>query len=267
LTIASTGVIEADGTAGATGGGPPADLAAGGGSGGSIYIATGTLAGSGAIHADGGDGGATAKGDGGGGGGGRIAIHYTSSTYTGSTSAGGGAPGGGAATAGAAGTNVTDDILWKTYKDSGYTDDEDVFDDYATEHIVYVTGTGFANGGVNYTIVFWDALGAKIQVATGQAGPDLSSQRTFSKDPRDPSGTWYASVYPNGLDPASHSTTTNLKADYAFKVEEAAIPEFSTVIAAIAVAGLCFGIYYWMMRRYQRVEVYTKNLNRLGGRG
>ena len=64
---------------------------AGGGSGGSIYIETGTIAGSGSMTAAGGNyGGSCSYAIGGGGAGGRIAIHYSSSTYSGSMTAYGG---------------------------------------------------------------------------------------------------------------------------------------------------------------------------------
>lgn len=244
LTLGAGAIIEADGGDGATGGGPPADLAGGGGSGGSIYITAGTFAGdaTATIHADGGAGGAAAKADGGGGGGGRIAIHYTTITYAGTTSAAGGT----GANNGVAGTNVTGTTLWRTYKDSGYSDDEDMFDE-AAEHIVYVKGTGLPSD--TYIIVFWDANGVKIQVDQ-QTGTEISSSRTFV-DASDPAGTWYASVYVVAT-PTAHSDATNLKADYAFYATATAIPEFSTVMAAIGVAGLCFGIYFWMRKKFKK---------------
>jgi hypothetical protein len=62
---------------------------AGGGAGGSIWINTDTLAGSGSIASDGGIGYAT---EGGGGGGGRVAVYYNtdSSSLSGSTTVSGG---------------------------------------------------------------------------------------------------------------------------------------------------------------------------------
>ena len=71
--------------------------ARGGGSGGSIYLTVGALAGSGVISANGGAG----SGSGGGGGGGRIAVIYTAAnTFSGLMSAygGGGYARGGAGT-------------------------------------------------------------------------------------------------------------------------------------------------------------------------
>ncbi|MBF0559877.1 MAG: choice-of-anchor D domain-containing protein, partial [Nitrospirae bacterium] len=75
-------------------------LTQGGGSGGSIWINTATLAGSGTISANGGDSGNWA---GGGGGGGRIALYSTTSIFSGSVTVNGGA-GGSAASSGTAGT-------------------------------------------------------------------------------------------------------------------------------------------------------------------
>ena len=40
-----------------------------------------------------------------------------------------------------------------------------------------------------------------------------------------------------------------LMANDSFYVAQSAIPEFPTVMAGIMVAGLCFGIYYWMRQR------------------
>ena len=70
----------------------------GGGSGGSIYLVTGTFAGSGVLQASGGDGG---NAGGGGGSGGRIAVYYRTSLFSGQATAYGGAS---PVEAGAAGT-------------------------------------------------------------------------------------------------------------------------------------------------------------------
>lgn len=68
------------------------DSGAGGGSGGSIYISTGTFGGNGNISADGGQAGLTKDGNFfcGAGSGGRIAIHYSSSSFNGNITALGG---------------------------------------------------------------------------------------------------------------------------------------------------------------------------------
>jgi hypothetical protein len=90
LTVA--GVLQVDGRISAAGAAAP-NASGGGGSGGSIYLSAGTLAGSGVIAADGGAGNSL----GGGGGGGRVAILYGTNSFSGLASAYGGSgyiPGG-----------------------------------------------------------------------------------------------------------------------------------------------------------------------------
>jgi len=70
--------------------------------------------------------------------------------------------------------------------------------------------------------------------------------------------TWHALVQPAGgysAFPSTYNTAVNnpdtygLMANDSFFVAKSAIPEFPTVMAGIMVAGLCFGIYYWMRKR------------------
>ncbi len=77
-TLTVGGSLTANGNDGQSG---PCGEASGGGSGGSIYVTTGTLTGSGVVSANGGDGGS---------GGGRIAVSYGTSTFAGTFSACGG---------------------------------------------------------------------------------------------------------------------------------------------------------------------------------
>ena len=91
-----TGTTTINGSITANGqGGFDAAGGAGGGGGGTIYIQTGTFAGSGSLSALGGYGGtpqqtSTSYGGGGGGGAGRIGIFFNSSTWTGTTTVTGG---------------------------------------------------------------------------------------------------------------------------------------------------------------------------------
>ena len=95
IRLTVTGLLQVDGRVSACGL-AGTGLSAGGGSGGSIYLTVGTLAGSGLISANGGAGNAY----GGGGGGGRIAVFYAANTFAGLVSAygGGGYAWGGAGT-------------------------------------------------------------------------------------------------------------------------------------------------------------------------
>lgn len=107
-TLTLNGVITANGVTGS------GAFGSGGGSGGSIYITTATLAGTGTIDADAGNGFHGASGDSGGGGGGRIAIYYVTDSNSiaanlGSGNVAGGSKGGSANNAadGASGTTYS----------------------------------------------------------------------------------------------------------------------------------------------------------------
>src|ERR1017187_9555119 len=93
-----TGLLLLDGRISANGN--PGLTDGGGGSGGSVWLTVGTLAGAGTISANGGAGNGFSLGGGGGGSGGRVAIQYAVNLFFGATSAcgGGGAAWGGAGT-------------------------------------------------------------------------------------------------------------------------------------------------------------------------
>ena len=88
-TLTVDGSLTSDGNNGNTSGSGTWRMSGGGGSGGSLYITAGTIAGSGVISANGGRAGHTDLG--GGGGGGRIALYFDTYTFTGSISVDGGA--------------------------------------------------------------------------------------------------------------------------------------------------------------------------------
>ncbi len=150
---------------------------------------------------------------------------------------------------------------WASYSDSLYSTPSDNFTELNST--VYMYGTGFTKNA-DYKVIYWDGDGYKRMTEVQRAGPDLvlESQHTF--DLPDVAGDWHCTVYsPDTYDPASYDAgdaniavdDTSYTGGYAFSVAETAIPEFATVIAAIGVAGLCFGIYYWMRKRYLRVGV------------
>ena len=150
---------------------------------------------------------------------------------------------------------------WASYSDATHETDCDIFDVYAIEHWVHMYGSANFTANVTYKVIYWDGLGNK-RVVDGsiQAGGDgsLSSSHEFVTG--DEAGDWQCTVYyPDTYDPASYNATDLYivagdisYGGYAFNMDAAAIPEFSTVMAAIGVAGLCFGIYYWMRKRYRR---------------
>jgi len=139
--------------------------------------------------------------------------------------------------------------------------------------IIYMYGENFDTTGT-YKVAYYDggpahdgAGGAKVETATYTDDADgiLDESQCRPADwevgpPAASYGTWHAVVYktaasmPNSYDLVSTDNASYVITD-SFTVQEAAIPEFSTVISAIAVAGLCCGIYFWMRKRYRRVAV------------
>jgi hypothetical protein len=108
LKIVTTATVTVNGTISSDGVISPSSTAGGGGAGGSIWIQTGTLAGSGTVRARGGG----STGAGGAGGGGRIALYYTTDSSTIVKQASGGvSTSGGEGGAGTLFTDDTDDSL------------------------------------------------------------------------------------------------------------------------------------------------------------
>ena len=140
---------------------------------------------------------------------------------------------------------------WESYSDSEHITECDDFVSYETQHTVYMYGSEFTPSTA-YRIIFWDGAGAnrKADDKSSAADGDLDSSHTFAAGVDQP-GTWYATVYfPQSYSPGSHDPNDDhLVADDTFEVKEGAIPEFPTVVAAIAVCMLCAVAYVVMRRR------------------
>ncbi len=139
--------------------------------------------------------------------------------------------------------------------------------------IIYMYGENFDTTGT-YKVAYYDggtahdgADGAKVETDTYTDDADgiLDESQCRPADweagpPAASYGTWHAVVYkttasmPNSYDLVSTDNASYVITD-SFTVQEAAIPEFPTVMAAIGVAGLCCGIYFRMRKRYRRVAV------------
>jgi len=148
---------------------------------------------------------------------------------------------------------------WASFSDNLHSTACDYFDVYETEHWVYMYATGFT-ASEYYNVIYWDGLGNKSVVdgsIQADASGNLSSLHEFVIG--DEPGNWQCTVYyPDTYDPSSYSSTdayivaddtSYTVSEYAFYMDATAIPEFPTVMAGIVVAGLCFGIYYWMRKR------------------
>ena len=118
---------------------------------------------------------------------------------------------------------------------------------------VYIQGCYFAASD-NFTTAYYDGGGTKVMAENkmSDANGVLDSQWYFPGDTGAAPGTWHAVVYDNDVATPALTYTANdpnSVRECTFEVTAAAIPEFPTVMAAIMVAGLCFGIYYWMRKR------------------
>ena len=113
-----------------------------------------------------------------------------------------------------------------------------------------------------YKVVYYDNGGAQVQadVVNSNSNQNRSISSTYdcnTNTSASPGESWHAVVYRAKTgDPAPATIYTandpNSTMEVTFTVEASAIPEFPTVIAGMVVAGLCFGIYYWMRKKRLR---------------
>ena len=159
-------------------------------------------------------------------------------------------------------TSYFDNIkLWGSCSDSARTAVSNDFTSYGD--FVYMYGENFDATGT-YKVAYYDGGtnndgvdGTKVQTDTyidDVSGISENSQCRPADYVSSSYGTWHAVVYKTTETmPASYNLVSTGDADYtvtdSFTVQQAAIPEFPTVMAGVMVAGLCFGIYYWMRKR------------------
>ena len=144
---------------------------------------------------------------------------------------------------------------WISYSDSDHTTECNSFSN-GTNH-VYMNGGDFAAGDTK--VGYYDALGDLVEtdIYASFVGGTLSSDCILNQDWGGslPEGDdfWHAVVIQTSETMPSTYAAATAHAYYIidddFYVANSAIPEVPTVIAAIGVAGLCFGIYYWMRKR------------------
>jgi hypothetical protein len=120
---------------------------------------------------------------------------------------------------------------------------------------VYIYGENYT-ASHGYTVAYYDGDGIKVASDSVLSGADntLASEYLLTTDPNATAGTWHAVVFDDdlGTPPATYAETSGAAGymvEDSFEVAVSAIPEFPTIIAAIGVSGLCFGIYYWMRKR------------------
>jgi len=132
-------------------------------------------------------------------------------------------------------------VALESYSDAARTtvcDDFTVLDDP-----VYMKATGILSGK-DYEFRYYDA-GDTLLLTDGPITADVNdeavSEMTPSNYPSSTAGTWSCEIW---------SLAPSLKKDTdTFTVQQSAIPEFPTVLSAIAVATLCGVAYLWMRKR------------------
>ncbi len=145
-------------------------------------------------------------------------------------------------------------ITWVSYNNAAHTVADDNFT--AGETTVFMLGNGFQFNHP-YVVGYYDGGETKVASDTGlsaNASGNLTSQYALDTQPQNAvPGTWHSVVFDSASVPSGNYTAAIADPSFvvadAFTVNAAAIPEFPTVIAAIMVAGSCFGIYYWKRKR------------------
>ena len=139
--------------------------------------------------------------------------------------------------------------IWGSHSDATWTTVCNSFSG-ATNH-GYMYGENFDAGSTK--VGWYDGNGDWVETDTYLAwgGGVLNwSECQFTDDPSAAAGDWHAVVLLQADDPpatyAAAIADPDFVADDTFNVDATAIPEFPEVMAAIGVAGLCFGIYYRM---------------------
>ena len=148
-------------------------------------------------------------------------------------------------------TNYFDNIkTWGSFSDLAHNT---VHNDFTTgENNVYMYGENFESG--TYHVGFYDADGTKTCSDGTLTTDTLAAQCKFTVYPDSAYGTWHAVVYkePNSPPATYIANDPNRVVEDRFTVQSGAIPEFPTVVAAIAVCMLCAVAYVVMRRRAGR---------------
>jgi hypothetical protein len=155
--------------------------------------------------------------------------------------------------------SVTFTAPWDSYE-SDYTTVRDSFS--SSYNTAYMKGTGFPSG--TYNVAYFDGNGNKVATDNNVSltGGELRTTLPFGSYPQAAIGTWHALVQPSGSTafPSTYSgavaapDTYNLIANDSFNVDASALPEFPTLLPAIAVPAMCLVAYYFMRKRAIRVH-------------
>jgi unsaturated rhamnogalacturonyl hydrolase len=145
-----------------------------------------------------------------------------------------------------------DTLTWESYSSQWFQEDSFSGD----TNRVYMKGEGIPAGTIK--IGYYDGGGVLREIDTYSGFPggtlDMSECLFTAYTESATEGTWHAVVLRQTDDLPNTYADAIADPDYVcdddFYVASSAIPEFPTMITVVGVAGLCFGIYYWMRKRY-----------------
>jgi len=146
---------------------------------------------------------------------------------------------------------------WESYRDSGHTTVWGTVGDpfNSTYSTAYMYGPNFS-AGQSYSVGFYDADGDKVgsDVSGSLVGTVLSAEFPLNTDESAVPGTWHAVVFDtaSGSPPSTYAACSGADGytcEDDIEVAATAIPEFPTVIGAVVIGGICFGIYFRMRKR------------------
>ena len=139
------------------------------------------------------------------------------------------------------------------FSDSGHTTYCNDFNDW-TKNTVYIQGCYF-EASTAFHVAYYDNGGAKVlsDGVSSDANGVVNSLCYFpGPPPTAAAGTWHAVIYNDSVSAPAETYSANdatSTRECTFTVDPAAIPEFPAVLAAIGVAVICFGFYWWIKQR------------------
>jgi subtilisin family serine protease len=138
-----------------------------------------------------------------------------------------------------------------SYSDASHTTPCDEYNDFGTEHTVYMYATSLLESH-NYRVAYYDGGNTKRATddVAASAGGILESQHTFVNGV-DVAGPWKVLICEPEFTPSNsyNGSWSYIITSDNFSVTNDAIPEFPTVAAAVLAFGICAAVYFGMRRK------------------
>ncbi len=139
-----------------------------------------------------------------------------------------------------------------SYSDASHSTSCDEFDEPVNESTAYMDITGLLPNH-NYRVAYYDGSDNNTYTdsdAISSATGNVSSEHEFQLG-QDEAGTWHVIVCEPDFDPPNtyNGSWSYIISSDTFTVQQSAIPEFPTVIAAVIAFSLCAAIYLGIRRK------------------